>query len=138
MGAPTKPVPAGDPALEPFLAAAREHQLVVQRCDGCGALRFPPRELCSACLATGSAWVRVSGRGTVFSFNVMHQVYHPAFATEVPYVVAVVQLEEGPRLVTNVVDCPPAEMRIGLPVDVVFEAVTPEVTLPKFRRRPGA
>lgn len=132
--ATAKPVPEVTPALAPFFAAAREHRLVVQRCTGCGALRFPPRELCSGCLATDAAWVPVSGRGEVYSFNVMHQVYHPGFAAEVPYAVVVVKLAEGPKITSSVVDCPPHDIRIGMPVTVVFEEISPEVTLPKFRR----
>lgn len=129
-----KPVPEIDATLAPFFAAANEKRLVVQRCVGCGALRFPPRELCSACLSTDAAWTEVSGRGTVFSFNVMHQIYHPAFAAEVPYAVVVVQLAEGPKLISNLVDCPVDAIEIGMPVEVVFERVSPDVTLPKFRR----
>ena len=131
---PAKPVPDVDATLAPYFTAAKERRLVVQRCTGCGALRFPPRELCSACLSNGVEWTDVSGRGAVFSFNVMHQIYHPAFAPEVPYAVVVVKLAEGPKLVSNVVDCPPHEVRIGMPVEVVFEDVAPDVTLPKFRR----
>jgi hypothetical protein len=129
-----RPIPEVDPQLAPFFAAAREGKLVVQRCAGCGAHRFPPRELCSTCLSTESRWVEVSGRGEIFSFNVMHQIYHPAFATEVPYAVVVVKLAEGPKMISNLVDCPVGEIRIGMPVEVVFESVSPEVTLPKFRR----
>ena len=129
-----RPIPEVDPQLAPFFAAAKDGKLVVQRCAGCGALRFPPRELCSSCLATDSEWVQVSGRGEIFSFNVMHQIYHPAFATEVPYAVVVVKLAEGPKMISNLVDCPVGDIRIGMPVEVVFEAVSPEVTLPKFRR----
>ena len=129
-----RPLPEADRELGPFFAAAKEHRLVVQRCDGCGALRFPPRELCSQCLATGASWVQVSGRGEIFSYNVMHQVYHPAFATEVPYAVIVVKLAEGPKITSNLVDCPTDQIRIGMPVEVVFEAASAEITLPKFRR----
>ena len=131
---PAKPIPEVDATLAPFFAAANDGRLVVQRCTDCGALRFPPRELCSSCLATKASWAEVSGRGTIFSFNVMHQVYHPAFATEVPYAVVVVQLAEGPKLISNLVDCPVEEIHIGMPVEVVFERVSPAVTLPKFRR----
>jgi uncharacterized OB-fold protein len=131
---PSRPIPQVDPQLAPFFAAAKEHRLVVQRCGGCGAHRFPPRELCSGCLATASSWVDVSGRGEIFSFNVMHQIYHPAFAAVVPYAVVVVKLAEGPKMISNLVDCPVSEIRIGMPVEVVFEAVSPDVTLPKFRR----
>jgi hypothetical protein len=129
-----RPLPAADRDLAPFFAAAKEHRLVVQRCDGCGALRFPPRELCSHCLATGASWVPVSGRGEIFSYNVMHQIYHPAFAAEVPYAVVVVKLAEGPKITSNLVDCPTDQIRIGMPVEVVFEDASPEITLPKFRR----
>jgi len=130
-----RPIPEVSPALAPYFAAARAGRLVVQRCTGCGALRFPPRELCSACLATEAAWQEVSGRGEILSYYVMHQIYHPGFAAEVPYAVVVVKLEEGPKLTSNVVDCPLDEIAIGMPVEVVFEELSPEVTLPKFRRR---
>lgn len=130
-----KPLPPMTPEMAPFWEAARRHELVVQRCRGCGAHRFPARNLCSRCLGRDAEWTRVSGRGTLFSYAVMHQVYHPGFAAEVPYAVVVVELEEGTRLISNVLDCPLADLRIGMPVEVAFEDVTPEVTLPKFRPR---
>jgi uncharacterized OB-fold protein len=132
-----KPLPEMTPTMKPFWDAARRHELVVQRCRGCGTPRFPARDICSRCLSRDAEWSRVSGRGTVFSWAVMHQVYHPGFASEVPYAVVVIELEEGARLVTNVVGCPPGDIRAGLPVEVVFEDVAPEVTLPKFRPRPA-
>jgi uncharacterized OB-fold protein len=135
MGTVEKPLPHITPQMALFWEAARRHQLVVQRCRECGTDRFPARDLCSRCLSRDVEWVAVSGRGTVFSYAVMHQVYHPGFADEVPYAVVLVELEEGARLLSNVVDCPPAELTIGMPVEVVFEDRTPEVTLPKFRRR---
>jgi len=129
-----KPIPEIDETLAPFFAAAKERRLVVQRCGGCGRLRFPPRELCNVCLAVEATWIPVSGRGEIYSYNVMHQVYHPGFAREVPYAVVMVKLAEGPAMISNLVDCPLDEIRIGMPVEVVFEEVSPEVTLPKFRR----
>jgi hypothetical protein len=135
MVVPQKPLPEITPEMAPFWEAARRHELVVQRCKGCRAYRFPARELCSRCLSRDSGWERVSGRGTLFSFAVMHQAAHPGFAAEVPYAVVTVELEEGARLLSNVVGCPPADLRIGMPLEVVFEDVTPEVTLPKFRAR---
>jgi uncharacterized OB-fold protein len=128
-----KPLPQVSAEMAPFFEAARRQQLVVQRCRGCGTLRFPARDRCSACLAREAEWVPVSGKGTVFSFAVMHQVYHPGFAAEVPYAVVLVALDEGPRMISNVVGVPPSEIRVGMPLEVVFEAVSPEVTLPKFR-----
>jgi hypothetical protein len=138
MGAPQKPLPEITPEMAPFWEAARRHELVVQRCKGCGAYRFPARELCSRCLSRDSAWERVSGRGTLFSFAVMHQASHPGFAAEVPYAVVTVELDEGARLLSNVVGCAPNDLRIGMPLEVVFEDVTPEVTVPKFQARPAS
>jgi len=127
-----KPVPAVTPELKPFFEAAKRHELVVQRCKGCGTYRFPARELCSNCLSREAEWAPVSGRGEVFSFNVMHQVYHPGFAAEVPYAVVQVKLAEGARMISNLVGVKPHEIRIGMPVRVVFEEISDEVTLPKF------
>jgi len=132
----TKPLPEITPAMRPFWDAARRHELVVQRCESCRTYRFPARDICSRCLSRDAEWVRVSGRGSVFSWAVMHQVYHPGFASEVPYAVVVIGLDEGARLVSNLVGCPPDEIRADMAVEVVFEDVTPEVTLPKFRPVP--
>lgn len=133
-----KPIPSVTPELEPFFAAARKHRLVVQRCLQCGTHRFPPRALCSQCLSRQADWVEVSGDGEVFSFNVMHQVYHPGFAAEVPYAVVIVRLAEGAKMISNLVGVSPAEIRIGMPVRVVFEELSDAVTLPKFAPRAAA
>lgn len=135
MTAPAKPLPQISPDMAPFFEAAHRHELVVQRCTGCGALRFPARPICSRCLSREAEWVPASGRGTVFSFAIMHQAMHPGFAAEVPYAVVVIELDEGVRLLSNLVDCPTSDVRIGMPVEVVFDDVTPDVTLPKFRPR---
>jgi uncharacterized OB-fold protein len=127
-----KPVPDITPEMRPFYEAAKRRELVVQRCRACGTPRFPAREICSACLSSDSEWTKASGRGEVFSFNVMHQVYHPGFATEVPYAVVVVKLAEGPKMNSNLVGVAPADISIGMPVKVVFEDVSEDVTLPKF------
>jgi uncharacterized OB-fold protein len=130
-----KPLPEITPAMRPFWEAARRHELVVQHCTACGAHRFPARDICSRCLSRDTEWVRSAGRGMVFSWVVMHQVYHPGFATDVPYALVVVELDEGARLVSNLVDCPVDGIRAGMGVEVVFDDVTPDVTLPKFRPR---
>jgi uncharacterized OB-fold protein len=130
-----KPLPEITPAMRPFWEAARQHELVVQRCTACGAHRFPARDICSRCLSRDAEWVRSAGRGTVFSWAVMHQVYHPGFAGDVPYALVVIELDEGTRLVSNLVDCPVDAIRAGMGVEVVFDDVTPDVTLPKFRPR---
>lgn len=127
-----KPIPAVTPEMKPFFDAAKHHQLVVQRCTQCGTHRFPAREICSNCLSRLAEWVPVSGNGEVFSYNIMHQVYHPGFADEVPYAVVVIKLQEGAKITSNLVGVPARETKVGMPVHVVFEDINDEVTLPKF------
>jgi len=131
--APARPVPAITPEMAPFWEAARRHELVVQRCLDCGAHRFPAREVCSGCLSRRAEWQRVGGTGHVFSIAVMHQASHPWFAARVPYAVVVIQLVEGPRMLSTVTGLAPHAIEIGMPVEVGFEDVTPEVSLPVFR-----
>src|SRR5262249_54864701 len=116
MSAVEKPLPPMTPEMAPFWEAARRHQPVAQPPPGCRTHRCPGRDTCSRCLSREAEWVPVSGHGTIFSFAVMHQVYHPAFADEVPYAVVVVELEEGARLISNVLESPPANLRVGMPV----------------------
>jgi len=130
-----KPIPAITPDMQPFFDAAKRHELVVQRCAQCGTHRFPAREICSNCLSRAAEWVRVSGEGEIFSYNVMHQVYHPGFAGEVPYAVVVVKLKEGVKMLSNLLGVPPHDVKIGMLVRVVFEDITDAVTLPKFVAR---
>lgn len=133
MSASAKPVPEITEELRPFFEAAREHRLVLSRCRGCGERQLPPRPICSRCLGREREWVTSSGRGRVFSWHRMHQIYHPGFQAEVPYVVAVVELEDGGRMLANLVDCPAERLAIGLPVEIAFEQRSAEVTLPVFR-----
>src|ERR1700687_1980703 len=130
-----KPIPAITRHMSDISAGARQGRLMVQKCGGCWMLRFPAYEICSKCNSTKSSWVPVSGRGEVFSFNIMHQVYHPAFAAEVPYAVVVVELEEGCKFFSNLLGVKPHDIKCGMPVEVVFEKLSDEVTVPKFRLR---
>lgn len=127
-----KPLPFVSEVNRPYWDAARRHELVLQRCQECGHYRYPPGDTCPRCLSDRLAWVKVSGRGSIYTWVVFHQVYHQAFANDAPYAVVVVQLEEGARLVTNLVDCKTEDIEIGVPVEVVFDDVTEEITLPKF------
>lgn len=131
----SRPIPSITPEMREFFDGARAGRLMVQKCDDCGTLRFPAYEICSKCNSTHSQWVPVSGRGEVFSFNIMHQVYHPAFAKEVPYAVVVVELEEGCKFTSNLLGVKSHDIRCGMPVEVVFESLSPEVSIPKFRLR---
>ena len=128
-----KPLPRVTADNRPFWEAARRHQLALQRCVDCGRLRYPPAPVCPECLSERLEWTPVSGRGTVSTFVVLHQRYFPSFADAIPYNVIQVRLDEGPRLTANLVDIPNGEIRIGMRVEVVFDDVTPEVSLPRFR-----
>ena len=127
-----KPLPEITLDNQPFWDACKRHELSLQKCQDCGHLRNPG-PICPNCLSMNSEWVRVSGRGKVYTYVVMHQRYHAGFADELPYNVTIVELDEGPRLLTNIVGCKNEDIRIGMEVDVVFEDITEEVTLPKFK-----
>lgn len=128
-----KPLPRIDESNRPYWEATKRHELFLQKCRDCGHYRHPPGETCPSCLSAELDWVKVNGRGTVYTWTVFHQVYHPAFEKDVPYAVVAVELEEGPRLLANLVDCPVETITTGMPVEVVFDDVTEEITLPKFR-----
>jgi len=126
-----RPVPRPDAESEPFWSAAREGRLLVQECSSCGHRQLYARAHCLACRGSVD-WVVASGRGTVYSFTVIRQNMSRSFRHLVPYVVALVDLEEGPRLMTNIVGCPPEQVQIGSAVRVRFDAVSDEIALPFF------
>lgn len=131
------PLPGREGFAGEFYDWCRRGELRFQRCSACGAWRHVPRELCAACGSTSFAWSPSSGRGRVFTYTIVTRAMHPGFAERVPYAPAVIELDEGVRLLSEVIDCPPDELRIDLPVEVVFQEVAEGVTLPKFRRRAG-
>ena len=135
MFAIEKPLPRPTEDSAPFWEAAHKGELRMQRCGDCGHIRFPPALLCARCLSERAEWVALSGRGMVFSWIVVHQSQHPAFNSDVPYNVAIIELEEGPRLHTNIVDCANDRIYIGMPVEVTFERVSDDTALVKFRPR---
>jgi uncharacterized OB-fold protein len=127
------PVPLHAETSRPFWEAAKRHELLMPRCRLCDRLFFYPREVCPVCLRSEIDWQRVSGRGRLHSYTVIHQPANPAFRGDVPYVYALVQLDEGPRMIANLVDCPLDAVRIDMPLVATYDDVTPEVTLVKFR-----
>lgn len=132
-----KPLPEISDDNRGFWEATRQGELRLQRCTDCCELRYPVAQICPACLSASFDWDRVSGRGTVFSFVVFHQVYHPAYKDDVPYNVAMIQLEEGPRMISNIVDVS-GQVEAGTPVEAVFDHVTEEVSIPRFRIVPAS
>jgi hypothetical protein len=125
------PVPTAETAE--YWEGCRRHELLIQRCADCAAHQFYPRIMCATCSGRALRWVRASGRAVLKSYTVVRRAVSQAYAAEVPYVVALVELEEGPTLMSNVIDCPVDEMRIGMPVEVVFDDWPEGVSIPKFR-----
>ncbi len=125
--------PAFDWETRAFWEGCARHELVLQRCRSCGAVQHRPRALCVSCLSDEVEHFRASGRGSVYSFTVTHQNQAPAFRAALPYVLAYVELEEGPRLLTNVSGCEPGAVRIGMPVVVEFVDTEGEGAVPRFR-----
>ena len=131
--APPKPLPQPTPITQPFWDAAKERRLSIQRCASCERYIFYPRPLCPYCGSTELIWTDVSGRGVVYSYTIARRPTMRAFAEDVPYVIAIVELAEGPHMTTHIVDCEPEAVAIGMPVEATFEDANDEVTLVKFR-----
>lgn len=128
------PAPVG-PNADFYARAATTGVLHLQRCDACGAWRHPPRVRCAACGSDALSWQPSAGRGRVFSWTVTHQALDPAFADHLPYAVVVVELDEGPRVVGNLVGLDPAALELDLPVEVVLDRRSDSVALVDFRPR---
>jgi uncharacterized protein len=133
MAAPRFDLPTPEPETQPFWDGTREGRLLVKRCADCGRAHFYPRPFCPHCWSAEVTWEEVSGRATLYTWSVVHRNDLPPFPQRVPYVAAVVDLEEGPRMMTNVVGCDPSALKIGMPLEVTFEERTDEVTVPVFR-----
>jgi uncharacterized OB-fold protein len=127
-----KPLPAITPLERPFWDYARRHELRMQQCAACRRYRYPVSPVCADCDSDTYEWVRVSGRGKILSWVVFHRCYFPSFADEMPYNVAMIALDEGPVMVSNVL-APNDALRGNMPVEVVFEDATADVSIPKFR-----
>ena len=128
-----RPVPHVDEESRPFWEACARHELYVQQCRACGRVFYYPRGFCLHDLTADFDWLRCSGKGTVYTFTVTRQNQSAGFRDTLPYVMAYVELEEGVRMLTNIVDCDPEQVRIGMPVEVTFEDLTDEVSVPLFR-----
>jgi uncharacterized protein len=130
-----KPLPQPDGVTQPFWDSVKQHAMKIQRCNDTGKYFFYPRGMSPFTLSDNISWEPVSGRGTLHAFTIVYNQRAPGFADEVPYVVAMVELEEGARMMTNLIDVQPdpAHVKIGMPVEIVYDDVTDEITLPKFR-----
>ncbi len=128
-----RPLPIITDDNRPYWEYCKQHELRMQQCHDCGYIRFPPGILCPRCHSMDAAWVKLSGRGKIYSFVVYRVPYHPSYADGIPYVVAVIQLAEGPRMESNITGAKVEDVKVDMPVEVYFDDVTGEVSLPKFR-----
>lgn len=130
-----KPLPAVQPWSQPFWDGTKQHKLLIQQCKACGAKIFYPRKVCPECWSQELGWSEASGRGTVYTFTITRDGVEAKFVPDLPYVLAMIDLEEGIRMMGNVVECDPEQVTFGMDVEVVFDDVTDEFTLPKWRPR---
>jgi len=128
-------LPQPDALTQPFWDAAKRHDLVFQECGECGKLRHPPTSICSECGSESFGWRKMSGRGTLYSYVIVHQTALPNWRQSVPYNIVQVALDEAPeiRLCGNVVDFDDSKLKVGLPLVAVFDDVTPEDTIIRWR-----
>ena len=129
---PLKPVSEADELTEPFFAAGEEGRLLLATCSVCGEMRLPTSSACPSCLGEGFEWNEVSGKGTVYTFAIMHQRYHAAWEPDLPYNIALVELDEGPRMPANIIGVENDAITVGMPVEVVWEREG-DAPVPRFR-----
>lgn len=129
-----KPVPIVDGDSSVFWEGCKANKLLIQRCRSCQTPIFYPRAMCPSCMSMDLDWVESTGQGVVYSYTIARRPAHPSFADDVPYVVALIDLDEGVRMLSNIVGCDVNEVRCGKPVRVVFEERA-DYRLPVFELR---
>jgi len=130
-----RPLPEITELTEPFWTAAKAHRIEIQRCDDCGAYRFPPEYGCAACSSMKYTWTEVSGRAELYTWTAVYPPLLPYFAERAPWPLAFVQLEEGPRMATNLPGIDLSDYEIGMALQAAFEDINDEITLVVFKRR---
>jgi uncharacterized OB-fold protein len=136
MSGYSKPLPAPSPETQPFWDACKAHEFRAQQCSSCGAFRWPPAGLCPQCRSWDFEWTTLPGTGRVYSFVAVHYVSVQAFFDDVPYVIANICMDgtdENVIFLSNVIGIPWEQVKVGMPVKVLFDDVTKEITLPKFK-----
>lgn len=133
MSVVNKPVPVVSAWARPFWEGTAQSKLVLQQCDDCTKYIFYPRVICSHCSSENLTWREVSGKGKIYSFTIVQNNAPSAFQADMPYVVAVIELDEGVRMLSNIIECDQDKLTFEMPVEVVFERLNDEFVLPKFR-----
>ena len=118
---------------KPFWDYVKQHELRVQKCTKCGELRYPVSPICPKCMSFKAEWVPLSGKGKVVSFIIVHRSRSPLFPPGTSFISAIIETAEGLRMLSNVVECKPEDVKIGMPVEVVFQDIGPELTIPRFK-----
>ena len=132
-----KPIPETQPWSVEFWKGTKQGKLLIQKCNDCTNQIFYPRKYCPDCWSANLGWSEASGKAKVYAFTVTMDGVEPRFIPDLPYVLATVDLEEGIRMMTRIVDCDPEEVKIGMDVEVTFEDITDEHALPMFRPTKG-
>ena len=129
-----KPIPVPQGESDEYWNKAKEGELWLRSCNDCGNAYFYPRDISPCCFSRNTTWVQASGNATLYTYAIVHRAPHPGFVQDVPFVPAIVELEEGPRMPTNIVIDEPTQenLQIGMSLKVVFEDITDTITLPKF------
>ena len=130
-----KPVPVPQQESDVYWEKLKQHEIWLRNCDECGSAYFYPRDISPCCFSRNTSWVKASGSASLFTYGIVHRPPHPGFVAEVPFVTAIVELEEGPKMATNIImdDPTPEKLQIGMPLEVVFEDITDAIALPKFK-----
>ena len=128
-----KPLPLINEETKPYWDYCRKHELRMQQYRQCGYIRFPISIICPKCHSMETDWTKLSGRGEIYSFTIYRVAYHPAFKNDIPYIVAIIQLDEGPRMESNIIGCEVERVTIKMPVEVAFDDITDDIALPKFK-----
>ena len=128
-----KPLPVADVDSDEFWNGCHRHELLLQRCEQCHSFHYPPAPICPQCFSMNLKWEKASGKGEVYTYTIVRRPLSPEWEKDVPYTVGVIQLNEGVRMVSNVIGCKPEDISIGMKVEVAFEDVTENISLPKFK-----
>lgn len=128
-----KPLPQITPWSKPFWEGCKREQLLIQKCQDCQKVIFYPKMFCPDCLSSNLEWVKASGKGKVYSYMVVYSYQPTEFEEDVPYVVAIIDLEEGVRMMSNIIGCNPEDVRCDMNIEVIFDHITDKFSLPKFK-----
>lgn len=129
-----KPIPVPQQESDVYWEKAKQHELWLRKCNDCGEAYFYPRDISPCCFSKDTSWVQASGKASLFTYGIVHRAPHPGFADDAPFVTAIVELDEGPKMPTNIIidDPTPEKLQVGMALRVVFEDITDTITLPKF------